>query len=244
MESHHRDALVTGMVGILCGAVIGSGYMGFVFPLIHSENAADRFSGIGTWVVGIAAAVLTLQQHNAKKKADQLEQARLLMEQDASEVRLAAEADERRRRENQQQFADMAKYRTAIGCLQLPHIFFQKEAKDVSALSPDDIRALARTIKASIPALPLPTGSFVLPVDMIPRVASMEVAGNLCASLCDGLLSEGTPHSFSSVTAAFMLSTRKKINEIASAASALNKQATVIASTIDGMITEQAKHLS
>lgn len=244
MEFHHRDALVTGVVGILCGAVIGSGYMGFVFPFIHSENAADWFSGLGTWVVGIAATVLTLQQHNAKTKAEETEQARLLFEQKASEDRLAADAEERRRQENQQQFADMAKYRTAVGRLQLPHMFFQTDAKDISALSPDDIHALARTIKASIPALPLPTGSFVLPVEMIPRLASMEVAGSLCSSLCDGLLSEGSPPPFSNVNAPFMLSIRKKINEIASAASSLNKQATAIASTIDGMLAEQATRLS
>lgn len=185
MEKHHRDALVTGTVGVLCGAVIGTGYMGFLAPVLAKDHAADWFSGLGTWVVGVAAAILTVQWNRSTALRD-----RERHDRQVHEEQLRSEAAERaasvvRRREAKVELAAWNGYRATLSRLTLPAKMFDAHSLRLGFMTPEQGISLVTTIVSTLPK-PEINHFFLLSSDeMVSLIAALDVMLANCHTLCE-----------------------------------------------------------
>ncbi len=203
MKGHQRDALVTACIGILCGAVIGSGYMGFLKPLAttitSNEHAADWFSGTGTWVVGIAAAILTVQQHRATTQRAKAESQRQQFEQKAARDRQMAEQKDREDKDAKEWLAAFVDYRASLARLSMPSHLISSVPSRISHLDFRQAIDLIRDVKASFPPLPLPHGKYLQEDRHLPDIAALEAIANRSIALCDEIIGSLSDDRYTSV---------------------------------------------
>ncbi|WNH48293.1 hypothetical protein PDM28_16720 [Stenotrophomonas aracearum] len=192
MQTHRRDALVSGLIGLICGAVVGSGFMGFLHPLTSEltspAHAADWFSGAGTWVVGFAATALTIQQHRAVAARDKLTKQQLDNETKAAEQRLRAERQERENRRHREALGDWNHYRTHLTRLISTYPMIAGSLEMGDQIPADEATGLARGVQAAIPREELSHSKFFVDETQMSCIAGLEVGVALLRTCCESFL--------------------------------------------------------
>jgi len=196
MKDHHRDSLTTAFIGVVCGCVIGSGYMGYLQPLLAAvtsgEHAADWFSGTGTWIVGIAAAILTFQQHRSAVQRDRIAGERLEMERKINETRIAAEAIERAHHAAEEKAVQLNKYKVALARLGMPANWV-RAAKDPRGMSYDKALSIVTKIRDTLPVEPLEHSRWITKGDYLSKIAGLDALTGICRSRCEDFVRHGGP---------------------------------------------------
>lgn len=237
MEVHHKDPLFTALIGLLCGTVIGSGFMGYLQPLcaaISGEKAADWFSGAGTWVVGIAATALTFQQHRSITNRDKLN--KLQLENEATAARERLDLD-RRIRDDQnfrEAMGDWNHYRTSLARLVSTYPLLVHSLKDLSSLPSTDAFNFARGVKSAIPSAALPHNKFFVDAEHMGDIAGLEIAVAFLKDTCEEFLSSPSPGA-STESNILSDAEKHKYKNMADAALAVMTQAIKISDVVDGL---------
>ncbi|OWB46072.1 hypothetical protein B7H27_11835 [Stenotrophomonas maltophilia] len=185
VDRHHQDALVAGLVGLLCGVVVGCAYMGFLAPATSGEHAADWFSGLGTWVVGIAAAALTIQWNRSTALREKQRH-----EHQAQEDRLRHEAAQRdaamsRRRQAIEELTIWNKYRQTLATLNLPSEMTGIHSPRLGLMTAAEGLDLVSSIVSTLPKGEINHFFLLSSDEMVGKIAALEVALNSCRTLSE-----------------------------------------------------------
>ncbi|OUL11605.1 hypothetical protein B0X78_12885 [bacterium AM6] len=185
VDKHHQDAFVAGLVGLLCGVVVGCAYMGFLAPATSGEHAADWFSGLGTWVVGIAAAVLTVQWNRSTALREKQRH-----EHQVHEEKLRHEAAQRdaamlRRRQAIEELTIWNKYRQTLATLNLPSEMAGTHSLRLRLMTAAQGLDLVSSIVSILPKGEINHFFLLSSDEMVGKIAALEVALNSCRTLSE-----------------------------------------------------------
>ncbi|WP_414606046.1 hypothetical protein [Stenotrophomonas pavanii] len=157
--------------------------------LTSEEHAADWFSGAGTWVVGIAAAALTFQQHRSVVKRDALEKKQMEYQQKADQDRLQMEKNQQQVEHYRESLGNWNHYRTDLARLASTYPLLRHSLIDPEKLRPNEAMNLARGTKASIPAGGLSHSKFFVEDEHMGGIAGLEIAIAFLRDACESFLS-------------------------------------------------------
>lgn len=159
--------------------------MGFLSPILAKEHAADWFSGLGTWIVGIAAAILTVQWNRSAALRDKERHDRQVQEEQLRREAADREAAAVRRREAKIELASWNGYRATLSRLRLPAKMLSTRPLRLGLLTPDEGLSLVATITSTLPKGGI-DHFFLLSSDaMVGKIAALDVMLANCHALIE-----------------------------------------------------------